>query len=386
MAKVFIEETTLTAIGDAIRGKEGTTELIPVPDMATRISAIQGGGSGGGGELPVMEIDRVEYFNYNNSMTPVLEALKGKIFCARSNYIISNYFYGSNIACTDTSISLPKLYINCGLSAAPSLLNAFYYCKLGSLPELCFIDTANRTVGNFLNVFAYSSIVEPPKITFEGTGQKVKASTTGNLGSFFDSCTKLDKVTKEWWDKFDFSVINNYSHGLYNKLHYNNRALQEAYVPVVTKPTCTSNIFSSTFYHCNVIDDITFETNAGAPIAVSWKGQTFDVSQYIGYSNTANGTAYGYTNNVTDDATYAQYKDGKYWTNNISYSHYNHDSAVNTINSLPDTSAYLATTSGTNTIKFKGASGELTDGGAINTLTAEEIAVATAKGWTVTLS
>jgi hypothetical protein len=49
--------------------------------------------------------------------------------------------------------------------------------------------------------------------------------------------------------------------------------------------------------------------------------------------------------------------------------------------SLPDTSTY-----GSNTIKFKGASGALTDGGAINTLTEEEIAVAAAKGWTVALS
>jgi hypothetical protein len=68
------------------------------------------------------------------------------------------------------------------------------------------------------------------------------------------------------------------------------------------------------------------------------------------------------------------------------YSRYNHDSAVNTINSLPDTSAYLATAGGTNTIKFKGNAGSKTDGGAINTLTAEEIAVATAKGWTVSFS
>ena len=35
------------------------------------------------------------------------------------------------------------------------------------------------------------------------------------------------------------------------------------------------------------------------------------------------------------------------------------------------------------TIKFKGAAGAKTDGGAINTMTEEEIAVATAKGWTV---
>ena len=69
----------------------------------------------------------------------------------------------------------------------------------------------------------------------------------------------------------------------------------------------------------------------------------------------------------------------------INYSRYNHNSAVRTINSLPDTSAYLATAGGTNTIKFEGQSGASTDGGAINTLTEEEIAVATAKGWSVAL-
>ena len=48
MGKVFIEESTLTAIGDAIRGKEGSTELVPVTDMATRITSLPSGG----GELP----------------------------------------------------------------------------------------------------------------------------------------------------------------------------------------------------------------------------------------------------------------------------------------------------------------------------------------------
>ena len=54
-------------------------------------------------------------------------------------------------------------------------------------------------------------------------------------------------------------------------------------------------------------------------------------------------------------------------------------SDIKTISTLPDVSA-----SGTATIKFKGAAGSLTDGGAINTMTAAEIAVATAKGWTIT--
>ena len=89
---------------------------------------------------------------------------------------------------------------------------------------------------------------------------------------------------------------------------------------------------------------------------------------------------------VTDATTYAALKNDPDWfTCDVAYSRYNHDSAVATINSLPDTSAYLAANGGNNTIMFTGAAGSATDGGAINTLTQEEIAVATAKGWTVTL-
>ena len=89
---------------------------------------------------------------------------------------------------------------------------------------------------------------------------------------------------------------------------------------------------------------------------------------------------------VTDDVSYQALKNDPDWyTTDIAYSRFNHDSAVRTINSLPDTSAYLATAGGTNTIKFKGEAGSATDGGAINTMTEEEIAVATAKGWTVSL-
>ena len=59
---------------------------------------------------------------------------------------------------------------------------------------------------------------------------------------------------------------------------------------------------------------------------------------------------------------------------------YNHDSAVETINSLPDCSGCAA-----QTIQFAGNAGSAY-GKAINTLTDEEIAVATAKNWTVAIA
>jgi hypothetical protein len=40
MSKYSIEDTTLTAIGDALRGKEGSADPIPVADIASRIEAL----------------------------------------------------------------------------------------------------------------------------------------------------------------------------------------------------------------------------------------------------------------------------------------------------------------------------------------------------------
>jgi hypothetical protein len=126
---------------------------------------------------------------------------------------------------------------------------------------------------------------------------------------------------------------------------------------------------------------------------MKWKNQILALGSYIGY---VYGTYAQYITNynsgittdkkVTNNENYQALKNDPDWyTENSDYSRYNHDSAVATINSLPDTSAYLATAGGTNTIKFKRSSGKLTDGGAIENLTADEIAVAAAKGWTVTL-
>ncbi len=168
-------------------------------------------------------------------------------------------------------------------------------------------------------------------------------------------------------------------------------------IPVlaVTNAAQTAGMFSNTFHCCARAKECTFETNEdGTPKVVKWKTQVINLSSDFGslpsssrYSILSYNSGITADKEVTDDATYQALKnDPDWWTCNVAYSRYNHDSAVNTINSLPDTSAYLASAGGTNTIKFKGASGSATDGGAINTLTEEEIAVATAKGWTVSFA
>ena len=150
--------------------------------------------------------------------------------------------------------------------------------------------------------------------------------------------------------------------------------------------TWIRNAFSSFVGGCNCLKKMTFEPGK----SVNWRSQTIDFTN-AGYCHSIYGVAeltevYGAEKELTDADTYAALKnDPDAWTGKSDYCLYNHDSAVETINSLPDTSAYLATVSGTNTIKFSGDSGALTDGGAISTLTEAEIAVATAKGWTVSI-
>ena len=142
----------------------------------------------------------------------------------------------------------------------------------------------------------------------------------------------------------------------------------------------------NTVVRCYRLKDFKFKLNQdNTPKIGSFKKQIFDFSNYTGWGqNEGNVLDYnsGITSakKVTDAVSYQALKDDPDWyTLDVNYSRYNHDSAVNTINTLPDTHA-----TGTNTIKFKGQAGALTDGGAINTLTTQEIAVATAKGWTVT--
>ncbi len=50
-----IQESKLTAIADAIRYAESSTELIPAPAFPDRIRALKSGGGGSGGGIVVLE-------------------------------------------------------------------------------------------------------------------------------------------------------------------------------------------------------------------------------------------------------------------------------------------------------------------------------------------
>lgn len=162
-------------------------------------------------------------------------------------------------------------------------------------------------------------------------------------------------------------------------------------LPVNTK-TATSNMYQNAFNNCGRVKNIKFQVNEdGTAKTAKHKAQTITLSTNTGWVSDKN-KILNYNSGITadkeviDDATYQALKNDQDWFScDAAYSRYNKTSALETIRTLPDTSAYLSSSGGTNTIKFKGEAGSLTDGGAINTMTEEEIAVATAKGWTVSL-
>lgn len=363
MAKVLIEETTLTAIGDAIREKENTTELVPVNDMATRISAIQGGGA----ELPD------EAYNVTGNCT------------YKFSYSGWNWFLdmvGSKLTTSDISNAYYMFYSNpresipfdVNLTTSCDTTNMFASCnKLKTLPKITNLRMNNslfNSCGSLTNL----------------NGNKFIALPTSGVPcqALFGYCNRLRSVA-DIFDDFPNTASGNSIYGMYNWF-INNSVLDEATnLPYIYGTYNASYSFGSFVNNCYRLKELTFRP--GIALTSGPKGNTLSLTTYVGYGHsTLDLTTYGIPAGklVTDDASYQALKnDPDWWTKDVAYSRYNHDSAVNTINSLPDLSAI---TSYKNTISFNGASGSATDGGAINTLTAEEIAVATAKGWTVTLA
>ena len=414
--KYLIEEATLTGIADAVREKKGTTDLIQVSNLATEISNIQGGGTveeltitSNGTYNPPTGIDGFApvVVNVPQDGAPTAEDLTfsgdfQSVFSGgKWDWIINKY--GSLITTKDlghmayafSGSKVKKIpFIIQGKGASNSdFSRTFEGCQ--SLEE--FPDIRNFIIQTMNGTFSgCSKLREMPESFIENNQWWYFNSTTSSYGpshqNIFMKCFSLKKIPTSF-----FSHYNKYSGGYYSI--YNGGFRSCFSLEELTNLPCyeattgwTSNGFSNSFTDCNRLKNIIFTTNEdNTAKVVNWKSQTIDLSKNVGYASSASNIT-GYNSGITadkevkDDATYQALKDDPDWFScDINYSRYNHDSAVNTINSLPDTSAYLTANGGTNTIMFNGQSGALTDGGAINTLTEEEIAVATAKGWSVAL-
>jgi hypothetical protein len=383
-----VKEQSLSALGDAIRAKTGGTEPLLFPDgMVAAIEGITTGGGEGLSEEAFIITNDCRYRFANNGWNWFVENYGNKI-------TTNNISNGGNMFISSTKLESAPLTLNfVGTEVDVSYM--FRDCtKLKVLPEIGLYNP--KTV--FYMFSGCKNIREIPKsyednirFTYMEAQGEANNLYNGEQSNLFYQCNSLRKIPMGIIKSGNKTIRYNSSY-FYSGFSYCYSLDEIIGLPLFYTGVWTSNAFNSTFNECNHVKEITFETNEnGTPKTMNWKSQVIDLTKYVGYAYSSTNitgcnSGIDWLKKVNNSAEYQALKNDPDWFSDMKeYSRYNHDSAVNTINSLPDTSAYLATAGGTNTIKFKGDSGSKTDGGAINTLTEEEIAVAAAKGWTVTL-
>ena len=417
MAKVLVNESSLTGIADAIRSKNGSTDTYKPSQMAAAITAISGAAEPVIEALSVTSNGTYTASNGVDGYSPITVNVPQDGSPPESAFVISgncqyrfanggwDWFienYGNRITTNnitnaqymfyDADITNIPFELNFKLTSDIDIQRMFYFCnKLTNAPKINNIKPIDTSyLFNACN--RLRTIPEDFTDTWDWSYlENLTSPYSGSQSDMFNNCYSLRSLPMSL-----ISHCNPHAYEFFSYFRYGFSfccSLDElTNLPIPYTETWTSNAFEAFVTYCYRLKNLTFALqDNGTPYTVSWKTQPIDLSNYTGWANNKRNILNynsGITadKEVTDDATYQALKDDPDWfTCNVAYSRYNHDSAVATINSLPDTSAYLATAGGTNTIKFKGAAGSATDGGAINTLTEEEIAVATAKGWTVSL-
>ena len=272
------------------------------------------------------------------------------------------------------------------------------YCNVNSMFSTCYALKKIGTINDFYpekmdSMFrGCRNLRYLPNIT-NPNFSRIYAYANTSMTSIFDGCYSLRSIPEEFLKQIYMPATTAYYYVHFYCGFGSCYSLDEIRGLNPITGALASNAFSISFSNCGRLKELVFAVQEdGTPYQCNWKSQTIDLSSTIGYvGNPAFITNYnsGITEatRITDADTYEQFKNHPdSWTTDVAYSRYNKQSAINTINSLPDTSAYLATAGGTNTIKFKGAAGSATDEGAIQDLDAETIALAASKGWTVSFT
>ena len=330
MSKVLINETTLSAIGDAIREKGGTTALLSPTSMPNAILALTTGNVDVG-DIPETAFTlegNCDYWNYAGTWDWFCELFGSQM----DNGVIKSanrMFYDSNLKSIPFDIFL-------GGSGYNDCREMFML--MGNL------STVSLTVyrpNDLAYMFYNCGLLKTINLIIETTDYVNNTSISGDFEYMFANCKKLTSIS-------NLSGLYCYGSGK-NLLNCNAfkgcnaltaiRGIDIGYYAQGNVNYCGYQPFKD----CYALEELTFTFRSS-----NLSNQTLDITGNVGY----------------------QY--------DINTSKYNRTSAVNTINSLPDLS-----NGSNNIIKFNGNSGLSTDGGAISTMTEEEVAVAVAKGWTV---
>ena len=309
----------LENIGDAIRNKTGKTDLLTLDEMVTEINNIETGGGSGG--------DVSEYFNTEiNTSGSSSYPLWTKTIKKMPDLTI-----GNNV--TSMGYTFYKYLGNeiPNVTILSDNITNFEYCfafclNVTTIPE---IDTSKGT--NFSYMFNGSNnLISVPNIdTSNGT----------NFSSIFSGCNSLTTIPE-----IDTSNGKNFSN-----MFYSTSESKLETIPKLNMSKATN------------ITNFIYTSKGGSQTNFPYL-ENLGGFENLGeaYSTTASANNNSYTLDILSNIKYAD-------LNKIT-----HDSLMNVINYLYD-------------IKTKGCNTQSLKLGSINLakLTAEEIAIATNKGWTV---
>ena len=424
----------LTALGDAVRQKAGLTEKMTLNQMTEAINNLEINPAPNVEEITINQNgiytpnQGVDGFNKITvdvkvslgDMPEDLLHLTGyqsdRFYMGRWDSFIQQYgnqmttenlisgrnmFYESNVTHIPFSINFKEENHNYPYLEGDALEGLFRYTRnLMELPEINIPTLPSHGFGNQSNhCFYHCERLRYINLNFENIDWDTNWSHyyEGAMGAWGYECYSLRKIPTIIWNKCQTKaeISTNRKDSPYHYTAYYAYNLDDlCELPVVG--TYDRDVFVYTANSCYRLKDFTFQTqNDGTVYTANWTNQVIDLSncgyEMLYYSSDRR-DQHLYNSGITidkcihNDETYQALKNdpdnyvaGYTSENPHYYSRYNKASAIRTINSLPDVSG----SGGTNTIKFKGEAGLRTDGGAINTMTEEEIAVAVAKGWTV---
>lgn len=330
MSKVLINETTLSAIGDAIREKGGTTALLSPTSMPNAILALTTGNVDVG-DIPAIAFElkgNCDYWNYKGTWDWFCE-LFGSEMDNGAITSANGMFYDSNLKSIPFDIFL-------GGSGYNDCREMFM-----SMGNLSTVSLTVYRPNDLAYMFYNCGLLKTINLIIETTDYVNNTSISGDFEYMFANCKKLTSISN-LSGLYCYGTNKNLLNGDAFKGCNALTAIRGLDIGIMSNKT--SNVCGiRPFEDCYALAELTFTSRA-----TTLSNQTLGITGKVGYSS------------------------------DINTSKYNRTSAVNTINSLPDLS-----TGSNNIIQFNGNSGLSTDGGAISTMTEEEVAVAVAKGWTV---
>lgn len=272
MAEYLIQDTTLTGIADAIRGKTGETGTIPVPDMASKIDSIKTGGGSAGGVSP----KAVNFYDYDGTVLhaytkeeflaltemPPLPEREGLIcqewnwsFEAMQDYT-SKYGVCNAGATYTTDDGKTRIYITLQEGRTSPVLGV---CPKGTVT----VDWGDGTEPDVLTGTSTSTVVYAPNHNYAQPGNYViRLTVNGEFCVFGDSDgSSLLRASTSSSDKRCYSyqsAIDKIELGS-GVTSINRYALCNCYgLSSITIPKGITSIDNYTFYNCYSLYFVTF--------------------------------------------------------------------------------------------------------------------------------